>query len=80
VPRRLGQAGESNHKIEQTLLRGGEYIDSWIAVDPADADRVVFALRFDTSESRISSLGRDHRLHRTDAGRVKEYVKCYVRP
>jgi hypothetical protein len=46
----LAQAGASNHKIEQTLLRGGEYVNSRIAVDPADADRVVFALRFGTSE------------------------------
>src|SRR5262249_14619494 len=80
--RRLAQAGASNHKIEQTLLRGGEYINSRIAVDPADADREVFALRFGTSESRNSCLSRDYGFHRTDAGRVevKEYVKCYVRP
>jgi hypothetical protein len=38
LQRRLAQAGASDHKIEQTLLRGGKYIGFPTSLDAADTD------------------------------------------
>jgi len=40
-PRRLPQAGESDRKIEQMLVRGDKYILFPTSLDSADADRVA---------------------------------------